>query len=322
MKKLTVFCAVLLAATVATAQRPSDPALLVPETAPELNYAPVPNAVTLPEGMKMGASAAVAFDARGHLYVLTRGEQAFFEFDETGAFVRAFGDKMFTRSHGLRIDRDGNLWATDVGAHTVLKLNPKGEVLLTLGTKGEAGEWNEAAGSRKLNQPNDVAIAANGDVFVAQGHTPGARGDARVLKFDRDGRFIKSWGGKGKEPGQFDVAHGIAIDGKGLLWVMDRENQRIEVFDADGTFVREQKYKGLPCSVAFARDEAFMVNGFAGQLLRLDLAGQVLAATGKPGTALGEFGEAHFLAISPRGDLYVADSVNGALTKYVRRQAR
>ena len=93
-----------------------------------------------------------------------------------------------------------------------------------------------------------------------------------MLKFDKDGRFIKSWGGKGKEPGQFDVAHGIAIDAKGLLWVMDRENQRIQVFDADGTFVREQKYKGLPCSVAFGRDEVFMVNGFAGQLLRLDLA--------------------------------------------------
>ena len=216
---------------------------------------------------------------------------------------------MFTRSHGLRIDRDGNLWATDVGAHTVVKLNPKGEVLLTLGMKGEAGEWNEAAGSRKLNQPNDIAIAANGDVFVVAGpHARATRGDARVLKFDKTGRFIKSWGGKGKGPGQFDVAHGIAIDAKGLLWVMDRENQRIQVFDAEGTFVREMKYEGLPCSVDIGREHVYMVNGFAGQLLRLDLNGKVLAATGKPGTALGEFGEAHFLAVSPRGELYVADS--------------
>ena len=301
------------------AQRPSDPALLIPETAPPLEYVAVANPVTLPAGTTMGATAAVAFDAKGHLWVLTRGAQAFFEFDENGMFVRAFGDKMFTRSHGLRIDRDGNLWATDVGAHVVLKLNPAGEVLLTLGTRGEAGEWNEAAGSRKLNQPNDVAIASNGDVFVVQGHTPGPKGDARVLKFDRTGRFIKSWGGKGKEPGQFDVAHGAAFDAKGLLWVMDRENQRIEVFDADGTFVREMKYKGLPCSVAIGRDYVYMVNGFAGQLLRLDLNGKVLAVTGKPGTGPGEFGEAHFLAISPKGDLYVADSVNGALVKFVRK---
>ena len=267
----------------------------------------------------MGAAAAVAFDAKGHLYVLTRGAQAFFEFDPNGAFVRAFGDKMFTRSHGLKIDRDGNLWATDVGGHVVVKLNPAGEVLLTLGTRGEAGEWNEAAGSRKLNQPNDVAIAANGDVFVVQGHTPGAKGDARVLKFDKDGRFIKSWGGKGKEPGQFDVAHGAAFDAKGLLWVMDRENQRIEIFDGEGTFVRQLTYKGLPCSVAIGRDNIYMVNGFAGQVVQLDLSGKVLAATGKPGTALGEFGEAHFIAISPKGDLYVADSVNGALVKFVKK---
>jgi DNA-binding beta-propeller fold protein YncE len=320
MKKLSLAFAFLLLGASALAQRPSDPAMLVPETAPPLDYVAVADGIVAPPDMKMGAAAAVAFDARGHIYVLTRGAQAFFEFDETGAFVRAFGERMFTRSHGLKIDREGNLWATDVGAHTVMKLNPAGEVLLTLGTKGEAGEWNEAAGSRKLNQPNDIAIAANGDVFVVQGHTPGLeRGDARVLKFDKDGRFLTSWGGKGTGPGQFNVAHGAAIDAKGLLWVADRENQRIQVFDGDGTFVREMTYKGLPCSVAFGQNEAYMVNGFAGQLLRLDLSGKVLAATGKPGKALGEFGEAHFLAISPRGDLYVADSVNGALVKFVKK---
>ena len=319
MNRFALLFAFLLCGSVALAQRPSDPALLIPETAPQLDYVAVPNPVTVPAGTTMGAAAAVAFDAKGHLYVLTRGAQAFFEFDPNGAFVRAFGDKMFTRSHGLKIDRDGNLWATDVGGHVVVKLNPAGQVLLTLGTRGEAGEWNEAAGSRKLNQPNDVAIAANGDVFVVQGHTPGARGDARVLKFDKDGRFIKSWGGKGKEPGQFDVAHGAAFDAKGLLWVMDRENQRIEIFDGDGTFVRQLTYKGLPCSVAIGRDNIYMVNGFAGQVVQLDLSGKVLAATGKPGTALGEFGEAHFIAISPKGDLYVADSVNGALVKFVKK---
>ena len=320
MRRITCLVACLVLSASALAQRPSDPALLVPEAAPELDYVFAPDSIKLPEGAKMGAAAAVAFDSRGHIYVLTRGAQAFFEFDPNGAFVRSFGDGMFTRSHGLKIDRDGNLWATDVGAHTVVKLKPAGQVLLTIGTTGEAGEWNEAAGSRKLNQPNDIAIAANGEVFIAQGHTPGARGDARVLKFDKDGRFITSWGGKGKEPGQFEVAHGITIDPKGMLWVMDRENSRIQVFDSNGKFVREQKYKGLPCSVSFTKDEAFMVNGFTGQLLRLDASGKVLAAMGKPGTAPGEFGEAHFVAVSPRGDVYVADSVNGQLMKFVRKK--
>ena len=88
-----------------------------------------------------------------------------------------------------------------------MKLNPAGEILLTIGTKGQAGTWDDAAGAHLLNQPNDVAIAANGDIFVAQGHTPGASGDARVLKFDKTGKFIKQWGGNGKEPGKFEVAH-------------------------------------------------------------------------------------------------------------------
>ena len=124
------------------------------------------------------------------------------------------------------------------------KVDRAGKVLLTLGTKGEAGEWNEAAGSRKLNQPTDIAIAANGDVFVSQGHTPGPNGDARVLKFDKDGKFLAQWGGKGNEPGKFQVAHGLAIDRKGTLWVADRENQRIQVFTPAGAFVREMKFNG------------------------------------------------------------------------------
>jgi sugar lactone lactonase YvrE len=319
MRKPGVGIVLLLVANSALAQRPSDPALLVPQVAPELNYVAVPTPVTLPAGTTMGASASVTFDAKGHLLVLTRGAQPFFEFDENGTFVRAFGDGLFTRAHGVRLDSDGNIWATDVGAHVVYKLNPQGQVLLTLGTKGEAGEWNEAAGSRKLNQPNDVAIARNGDLFVVQGHTPGPQGDARVLKFDKTGKFIKSWGGKGKGPGQFEVAHGIAIDARGLLWVADRENQRIQIFDGDGTFVRELKYAGLPCSLDIGRQYIYMVNGFAGQILQMDLNGKVLAATGKAGTGPGEFGEAHFIAVSPKGEIYVADSVNSALLKFVKK---
>ncbi len=312
------FAIILLGPSV-LAQRPSDPALLVPQQAPDLGYVAVPDPVTLPAGMTMGATAAVAFDAKGHLFVLTRGPQPIFEFDESGRFVRAFGDGLFTRSHGLRIDAEGNLWATDVGSHIVMKLSPQGQLLLTLGTKGEAGEWNEAAGSRKLNQPNEVAIGRNGDIFVAEGHTPGPRGDARVLKFDKTGKFITSWGGKGKEPGQFQVAHGIAFDAAGLLWVTDRENQRIEIFDTDGRFVRQIAYAGLPCGIDIGPQYIYMVNGFAGQLLQLDLTGKVLAATGRPGKGLGEFGEAHYLAVSPRGEVYVADSVNGGLVKFVKK---
>jgi len=310
---------VLLSGTLAFAQRPSDPALLVPQTAPALDYVAVANPLTLPEGTTIGASASVAFDPKGHLWVLNRGPQPLAEFDADGKFIRAFGEGLFMRTHGLRIDREGNIWVTDVGAHYVAKMSPDGKVLMTLGTKGEQGEWNEAAGSRRLSEPNDVIVAANGDIFVAQGHTPGAKGDPRVLKFDKTGKFLTSWGGKGKEPGKFDVAHGIAIDAKGLLWVTDRENQRIQIFDDKGTFVREVKVAGLPCGLEIGKDAIFMVNGFAGQVVRLDLQGNVQAVVGKAGNGVGEFGEAHFIAVSPKGELWVADSVNRAVQKFVRK---
>ncbi len=319
MNRAAIALAALWTCGASFAQRPSNPALIVPQNAPELDYTAVPNAVVLPAGMTMGAPAAVAFDSKGHLFVLNRGPQPLLEFDGDGKFIRVVGEGFtMTRAHGFRIDREDNFWVTDVGGHTVTKLSPQGQILLTLGTRGQAGEWNDAAGSHRLNEPNDLALGRNGDIFVVQGHTP-AKGDPRVLKFDKNGNFVKTWGGKGAEPGQFEVAHGIALDAKGLLWVTDRENQRIQIFDQDGKYVRELKFAGLPCSLQIGSQYIYMVNGFAGQLLRLDLDGKVLAATGKPGKGLGEFGEAHHVAVSPRGEIFVADTVNSALQKFVKK---
>src|SRR5262252_2830593 len=120
MRKALVAALVLLAAAPAAAQRPSDPALLVPQVAPELDYVAIPDSLPLPAGTTMGPPAAVAFDAKGHLWVLTRGPQPLFEFDANGSFIRAFGEGLFTRTHGLRFDADGNIWVSDVGSHIVV----------------------------------------------------------------------------------------------------------------------------------------------------------------------------------------------------------
>jgi sugar lactone lactonase YvrE len=266
----------------------------------------------------MGPSADLTFDSKGNLWVLNRGPQPIMEFDANGKLLRAFGENLFgNRPHGIYLDGDSNIWIADGSTQIVAKLNPQGQVLMTLGTKGQRGAWNDS--TQLLNEPNDVVVGRNGDIFVVQGHTPGAMGDPRVLKFDKTGKFIKSWGGKGKEPGKFDVAHGIAIDAKGLLWVTDRENQRIEIFDQDGNFIRENKYAGLPCGLDIGAQNIFMVTGFTGQLLKLDLDGKVLAVMGKPGKGLGEFGEAHYLAVSPKGEIYIADTVNNAVQKFVKK---
>ena len=299
------------------AQRPSNPALLVPQNAPPLDYVAVPDPLALPADS--GAPSATAFDSKGHMFVLTRGKTAFFEFDADGKFIRSFGEGLYTRSHGFYIDKEDNLWTTDVGGHIVQKLNPQGQVLLTLGIKGQAGEWNEAAQSRKLNEPTGVLTGRNGDIFVVQGHTPFTKNDPRVLKFDKNGNFIKSWGGKGTEPGKFEVAHGIALDAQGQLWVADRENQRIQIFDQDGVFVKQLRFAGLPCNLNIGSNYIYMVNGHAAQLLQLDLNGKVLAALGKSGKGVGEFIEAHAVSVSPKGEIWVSDTVNHALQKFVKK---
>jgi DNA-binding beta-propeller fold protein YncE len=320
MKKLAIVFAILLACTTGFSQRPSDPTLLIPQEGPPLNLTPVENSLSFPAGVVMGLPGDLEFDSKGHLWVISRPgngvtAEPVVEFDDNGKYIRSFGAGLFgNRPHGIHLDSEGNIWISDGSSHTVVKLSPQGQVLLTLGTKGQRGEWNESAGSRLLYEPNDVVFGQNGDVFVVQGHAPGAVGNPRVLKFDKTGKFIKTWGGKGTEPGKFDVAHGIAVDAKGLLWVADRENSRIQVFDQDGNFVRQMKYAGLPCSFLIGKNEIIMVNGFTGQILQLDLEGKVLGVYGKP----MEFGEAHNVAVSPKGEIYVGDVTKGIL-KFVKK---
>jgi streptogramin lyase len=321
MKKALAIVALLLAfSVVLLSQRPSDPALLIPQEGPALELTAVANPLTFPAGTAMGFPGDLEFDSKGHLWIISRPGNGFntqpvVEFDENGKYIRSFGEGLFgNRPHGIHLDSDGNIWISDGSSHTVVKLSPQGQVLLTLGTKGMAGDWNEAAGTRLLREPNDVAFGRNGDVFLAEGHTPGANGDPRVLKFDKTGKFIKSWGGKGTDPGKFQVAHGIGIDAKGMVWVADRENSRIQVFDQDGTFVREIKYAGLPCSFLIEKDGITMVNGFTGQILKLDLDGKVLSVYGK----MGEFGEAHNVAVNSKGEIFVGDVTKGVL-KFVKK---
>jgi DNA-binding beta-propeller fold protein YncE len=217
----------------------------------------------------------------------------------------------------MRLDPQGNIWTTDVAGHTVTKMNPSGDVLLTLGTRAQPGNWDEAAGSRLLNEPADIAFAPNGDFFVVEGH---GRAEGRVLRFDKSGRFIKSWGGKGAAPGQFDQPHSILVTPQGQVLVADRENRRVQVFDMDGRLATIWKFAGLPCGLLLAPDrQLYLATGFSGQILRLSADGKPLAMMGQPGKGLGEFGEAHYLAFAPNGDLYVADTVRPALHRYVKK---
>jgi DNA-binding beta-propeller fold protein YncE len=293
------------------------PAKAQTEGPPPLDYTPVPDGFALPAGMNFGGVSGVAINSKGHIFVLHRGPSPLMEFDADGQFIRGWGEGLFDRPHGLRIDAQDNIWATDVGSHVVYKFNPQGRLVMVLGVKGRPGEWHEFGHLRLFNEPNDMAFAPNGDVYIVQGH---GKGEPRVLKFDKEGTFIKTWGKKGKEPGNFDIAHSIVIDAKGLLYVADRNNQRIQVFDADGNYIRESKHPGTPCGLFISPDQTlWLAHGHVGQVMKLDLGGNVLGVTGSQGKGLNQFGEAHYIAVSARNEIYVADTLNWRIQKYVKR---
>jgi len=305
-----IFAALLLQALSAP-----DPAQM--EKAPDLGFKPVEHGLQLPSGITMGAPSAVVFTKSGHLLLFNRGPFPLLEFDKDGKFVRSMGEGRYVRPHGMRLDPDGNIWTTDVNGHTVTKMSPSGDVLLTMGEKGKAGDWNEAANSHLLNEPTDLAFGPAGEIYLLQGH---GRAEERMLKFDKSGKLVKSWGGRGKAPGQFDTSHSIVVDAKGLLYVADRQNRRVQIFDRDGTYIKEWKFAGLPCGLYIAPDrQMYLVTGYSGQILKLDENGKTLAATGQPGKGLGEFGEAHYMAISSSGEIWVADTIKPGLHKFVKK---
>jgi DNA-binding beta-propeller fold protein YncE len=228
----------------------------------------------LPEGRTMGAVGDLQMDPDGrHLWVILRctetdpkrfgnecldsGVDPIVQFDLQGNVVKSFGGGMFIWPHGLDVDREGNVWVTDAVAskktppgkrgHQVVKFSPEGKVLMTLGTPGEPGD--DAA---HLNSPSDVAVAANGDIFVADGHSFDA-GNNRIVKYAKDGKFLKAWGKTGYAPGEFRMTHSIAIDSQGRVFVADRGNNRIQIFDAEGKFLAQWTQFGRPSGITFDR---------------------------------------------------------------------
>ena len=271
----------------------------------------------LPPGMNFGGVSGVAINSKGHIFLLHRGPGPLAEFDPDGNFVRAIGDGLFERPHGLRIDAQDNIWATDVGAHVVYKFNPEGRLQMVLGVKGRAGEWHDYGHLRLFNEPNEAMVGPSGDIFVLQGH---GKGPSCVLKFDKDGDFIKSWGQHGSGPGDFDLPHSIVVDAKGLLHIADRNNARIQVFDQDGNYIRESKQPGTPCGLFITPDQQmFMAHGHTGLIKRLDLDGHVLGETGGQGKVPGRYGEAHYIAVSAREEIFVTDTLNWRVQKYVKK---
>jgi DNA-binding beta-propeller fold protein YncE len=264
-----------------------------------------------PPGLKLGAVSGVATDAAGDLYVLHRGdpERPLLVFDKSGAFVRSFGAGLFTSTHGLRIDPGGNVWTTDTANHSVLTFSPDGKVLMTLGERGVAGD-----DERHFNKPTDVAFAKSGDFYVSDGY-----GNSRVVKFDRSGKFLFAWGKKGSGPGEFDLPHQVRLDSRENVYVADRENKRIQVFTAEGMFIRQLGEGIAPYGLFITReDQIFVADGVKHEVIKLDRDGKALARWGGGGREPGKFLMPHGITVGGDGAVYVAEVTGARLQKFVQ----
>jgi DNA-binding beta-propeller fold protein YncE len=294
--------------------------IAVQQNVPELNYRVVPDIFQLPEGINFGPCSAVAVRANGNILVFSRSEHALMEFNPEGMYLKTMCRGMFDNPHGLKLDPEGNIWATDTVGHIVVKMDPQGRIRMVLGVKGRATDWHQAGHLRCFNEPNDIAFGPKGEVYVTQGH---GKGESRVIKFDADGNFLTTWGGEGKGPGEFNQPHAVLVDTQGLVYIADRSNQRLQVFDADGKFLREKSHPGTPCGLALCSDRKhiMMAHGHAGRIMKLDMDLNLLAATGGQGKGPNRYGEAHYLALDADDNIYVADSLNWNVQKLVRNNS-
>ena len=296
----------------------------------------VPGWPKLPEGHVLGLCAGVGVDAQNRVFVFHRsGRKWSNPFPQepislptvsvidgaSGRLLATWGRNLFIMPHGLTVDHEGNLWLTDVGLHQVLKFTPEGKLLLSLGERAVPG--NDHA---HFNLPTDVAVLRDGSFYVSDGYK-----NTRVMKFSAEGRFEFEWGTKGQGDGEFNLPHGIAIDAQSRVIVCDRENERLQVFDAKGGFLHEWKGPqiGKPYGVGMGPNgHVFVIDGGSpslkpaerGKAVELDASGTVIDTFGSSGSSPGQFQLGHDIAIGPDGAVYVAEGTGARVQKFARQK--
>ena len=320
---------------------------------PEIPYDSTPDLLKLPEHTYLGEAAGVATNSKGNIFVytrtgtttatlggsrtFTRGGARLFEFAPNGTYLREIGQGVygFLFAHVVRVDPQDNIWVVDEGSSMVIKFNPEGRILMTLGRKPEevrvpAPEANAPAGPGRantgagipgdnFNRPTDVAWDAAGNIFVSDGY-----GNSRVAKFDKNGHFLKSWGSKGTAPGQFDLLHSMAIDAQGNVYIGDRSNKRIQVFDNNGTFKTQYTNVGAPYAICISpgphqylytsnsNPSTSMENG---EIYKMELDGRILGKFGTAGKLLKEFGTVHEMDCRNPDQIFVGELTNWRVQK-------
>jgi hypothetical protein len=358
MKYSRVAATVLFGATVLFAGVHFSRSLLAQGQVKEIAFDSAGDFLNLPADTYFGEVAGVATTATGNIWVYTQsggpnatvgasriyinGGPRLFEFDKTGKFLREIGTKdnrpyNFLFAQGVRVDPQNNIWVVDRASRMVVKFDQQGRVLLTLGRRPEAiGEIGSSAGGGvygrgsgppgsgvpgdNFDQPLDVAWDAAGNIFIPDGYS-----NARVAKFDKTGKFVKSFGATGAEPGQFNIPASIAVDAKGMVYVADMGNKRIQVFDNDGNVKSQIANVGSPRAICispgahqylFSSDSNQTEDPFLnGEIYKMELDGTVLGKFGKAGKQMKEFGMVNEIDCRDPNTLYVAEMMNWRVQK-------
>jgi DNA-binding beta-propeller fold protein YncE len=333
---------------------------------PEIRYHSVPDFLKLPPNMYLGEVPGVAVNSKGHIFVFSRGNTTgpayaasaaqLLEFGADGNFVREIGHNLYAWSfaHTVKIDKHDNIWVTDKGSDMVIEFNPEGRVAMVFGRKQEASD--DGTGPLKKPSPplppvdgmfrqvTDVAWDAAGNAYISDGYV-----NSRIAKVDKDGNWLKSWGEPGDKAGQFNTPHSIAVDAQGNVYVADRGNRRIQVFDGDGKFLRQitidvpadpdarpaignkprqitgTMAPGAPWAICITpppNQILFSSDAFPGRIYKLSLDGRVLGMLGRSGKQLNQFGWVHEIACPSETQLYVAEILNWRVQKLILESSR
>ena len=338
------------------------------QQAPDLPFDSVADFLKLPPGTNFGEVSGVAVNSKGHVFVFTRSNSAqgpayapsaaqLLEFGPKGEFLREIGKGLYAWSfaHTVRIDKDDNIWAVDKGSDMIIKFNQAGRVVQVFGRRKESaddetGPWEHPnpplpAVDGLFRQPTDVAWDSDGNIYISDGYI-----NSRVAKYDRNGDWVKSWGERGTGPGQFNLPHAIVIDRNNNIYVGDRSNRRVQVFDTDGKFLRMFTIDvppapgtravngntptgerlaaviGAPNSICITPgpNQVLFVgeSTFPGRLFKVSLDGRVLGVIGRSGRQLKQFSGVHQLACPSETEVYAAETSNWRVQKLILQPQR
>ncbi len=280
---------------------------------PPLPHKVVPGWAQLPNGWNFGECSGVDVDKDDNVWVFNRGKHPVIQFSRSGKFLQAWDDVPVKSSHGIRVGPDGSVWGIDVDGHTLFKFTTAGRILQVIGAPMQRPGTMESKDA--FNRPTGIAFASDGSYYVSDGYI-----NSRVVKFSPDGIFEKQWGQKGTGDGEFNLVHDVAVDSKGRVYVADRENRRIQIFDANGAFIGKWDDVGSPWGLYYvARENAlYMCDGYNNRIVKLNTEGQVLGVLGSYGKTAGKLDFAHNIAVDGHGDIYVAEIKNWRVQKFAK----